>query len=163
EAQWARCSELFKQLQGLPASAQDARLQAMHAQRQEDPVVLKLVARQLQDQHFLELERDRTGEWIAGKYQLGPQIGSGGMGVVYRATRHLTEDTHPSEVAVKLLRPAFLLTEQRAAMERFQRELAILQRLQHPHIAHCYDGGFYTDARSNDTMLFMVTELVREG
>ena len=163
EDQWARCSELFEQLRGLPASVQDARLQEMHAQPQEDPDVLKLVARQLQDQHFLEFERNRTGEWIAGKYQLGTQIGSGGMGVVYRATRHLTKDARPSEVAVKLIRPAFLLTEQQAAMERFQREIAILQGLQHQHIAHCYDSDFHTDARSGDKMLFMATELVREG
>ena len=66
---------------------------------------------------------------IKGRYQIGPMIGCGGMGNVYRGTDILTGEP----VAIKQLR-----LELRAGMpqvvERFLREGEALRRLNHPNI-----------------------------
>lgn len=83
-----------------------------------------------------------------GHYEIISLLGSGGMGVVYRA-----RDTRlKREVAIKMLPPQ--LVESAAAMSRFQREAETLAALGHPGIAAIYSieetGGEY----------FLVMELV---
>ena len=64
-----------------------------------------------------------------GAYTIGPQIGVGGMGEVYRAT-----DNHLGrEVAIKVLPEAFAQDAERLA--RFEREARTLASLNHPNIA----------------------------
>ncbi len=71
---------------------------------------------------------------LAERYQLGREIGAGGMGVVYAA-----EDLrHRRSVAVKLIRPDVLSA---AVVERFQREIAMAAQLNHPHIVPLFDSG----------------------
>jgi serine/threonine-protein kinase len=65
-------------------------------------------------------------------YQITAQIGSGGMGEVYRA-RDLTLDR---EVAIKVLPEAFATDPERLA--RFEREAKTLAALNHPNIAQIY-------------------------
>ena len=67
-----------------------------------------------------------------GVYQITAQIGSGGMGEVYRA-RDLTLDR---EVAIKVLPEAFATDPERLA--RFEREAKTLAALNHPNIAQIY-------------------------
>lgn len=68
-----------------------------------------------------------TGDSIA-HYRIGPQIGEGGMGQVYRAT-----DTKlRREVALKLLPDAF--TEDAERLERFRGEARALAAFSHPNI-----------------------------
>jgi eukaryotic-like serine/threonine-protein kinase len=75
-----------------------------------------------------------------GPYEIGAQIGVGGMGEVYRAT-----DTNLKRaVAIKVLPDAFAFDSERLA--RFQREAEVLASLNHPNIAQVYglegiDGG----------------------
>jgi serine/threonine protein kinase/Tol biopolymer transport system component len=69
-----------------------------------------------------------TGRRI-GSYQLGPSIGAGGMGEVYRA-RDLKLGR---EVAIKILPHAFIADPDRLA--RFEREARVLASLNHPNIA----------------------------
>ena len=76
-----------------------------------------------------------TGQSI-GNYTLESQIGSGGMGTVWRARRN--DGRFEGVAAVKILNAALL---GRAAEERFRREGSILARLQHPNIAHILDAG----------------------
>ena len=65
-------------------------------------------------------------------FTIADQIGSGGMGAVYRA-----RDTRLNrDVALKLLPPAFSEDPERLA--RFQREAQSLAALQHPNIASIY-------------------------
>lgn len=70
-----------------------------------------------------------------GRFRLVEAIGSGGMGVVYRAER---SDGVQQTVAVKLLAP----TLDAAARRRFEREAQLLARLEHPAVARLIDAGF---------------------
>ena len=72
-----------------------------------------------------------------GPYEVGAQIGVGGMGEVYRAT-----DTNLARaVAIKVLPDAFAGDAKRLA--RFEREAKTLASLNHPNIAsvHGLEGG----------------------
>lgn len=68
------------------------------------------------------------------KYIITREIGRGGMGVVFLATR---EDFHQN-VALKLIRRGM---DSEAILERFKREREILASLNHPFIARLSDGG----------------------
>ena len=84
-----------------------------------------------------------------GKYRLLEFLGEGGMGVVYRAGR----DDLEHEVALKMLRDAWLSPARR---DRFQHEQHTLARLEHPGIARFLDAGTLPDGTP-----FIVMELVR--
>ncbi|NQT89416.1 protein kinase [bacterium] len=75
-----------------------------------------------------------VGEQFGG-YRMDEQIGSGGMGVVYRAT-HITTDR---VVAVKVLHPR--LVADRRFVERFLREAHAARTLQHPNVVKVFEGG----------------------
>ena len=72
---------------------------------------------------------------LPADYELGPLIGKGGMGVVYRAR----QKSLGRDVAVKVLRPGEMLFGD--AIRRFKREAASLARLRHPHIVAIHDLG----------------------
>ncbi len=78
-------------------------------------------------------DRTLTPPPIPG-FDLGPQIGAGGMGIVYRATQQQPR----RDVALKLVRPGFA---HQHALRRFEQEAAILARLEHPAIARLYAFG----------------------
>jgi TolB-like protein/Tfp pilus assembly protein PilF len=81
-------------------------------------------------------------------YRILDKIGEGGMGVIYRA-----EDTRLGrQVAVKFL--SAKLSQDSAALERFQREARAASSLSHPHICALYDIGRYGD------LPFLVMELL---
>ena len=66
------------------------------------------------------------------RYQIGEEIGRGGMGVVYRA-----RDTKLGrDVAIKILPELFAADPDR--LMRFEREAKTLASLNHPHIAQIY-------------------------
>jgi serine/threonine-protein kinase len=90
-------------------------------------------------------------ERVLGPFKLGPKLGGGGMGVVYRATYTKTGQV----VALKLL-PAELSVKPRL-VARFERELAILKKLKHPNIVPCFGGGKLGEQQ------FMAMELVEGG
>ena len=73
-----------------------------------------------------------------GPYEIGPPIGKGGMGEVYRA-----RDTKlDRDVAIKVLPEEFNQDKERLA--RFDREAKLLASLNHPNIASIY--GFESGA-----------------
>jgi serine/threonine protein kinase len=76
----------------------------------------------------------RIGTVIAG-YRIESRIGSGGMGVVYRA-EHLSLQRR---AALKLIAPD--LAESSGFRERFSREARIAAALTHPNIVTVYDAG----------------------
>ncbi len=72
---------------------------------------------------------------VLGEYVLLEQLGEGGMGVVYEA-RHKRMDRR---VAIKVLPRE--LTRSPDAVERFQREVRAMARLDHPNIVLAHDAS----------------------
>jgi eukaryotic-like serine/threonine-protein kinase len=71
---------------------------------------------------------------LRDRYLLERELGRGGMATVYLA-RDLR---HDRQVALKLLHPELAAT---LGPERFQREIRLAARLQHPHILTVHDSG----------------------
>lgn len=75
-----------------------------------------------------------------GHYRIIEQIGSSGMGVVYRA-----HDEHlDREIAIKVLRPGTLTGE--SSRKHFRKEARALSKLNHPNIATIHDFDTQKDA-----------------
>jgi len=72
-------------------------------------------------------------------YEITGRLGEGGMGTVWRAVQQSTR----REVALKIL--AGGLGSQRAHT-RFEREVELTARLEHPNIARVYDSGIHHGA-----------------
>ncbi|MBN8740238.1 MAG: hypothetical protein BGP24_00800 [Lysobacterales bacterium 69-70] len=133
-ADFRRLRDAFHSVVALAAGERDAQLQALAAQ---DPAlhdgVRGLLANLVED----DLQAPAATPRQIGPYRLGPLLGSGGMGEVYRAER--TRGGFEQCVALKLVRGGGLT---QALTQRFLRERQILARLAHPNIARLVDGGF---------------------
>lgn len=84
-------------------------------------------------------EIDGSDPWVGkriGPYQLIEQVGSGGMGEVYRAIR--VDDEYQKQVAIKLIRVG---QDSAFVVQRFRNERQILASFEHPNIARLLDGG----------------------
>ncbi|MCP4897249.1 MAG: tetratricopeptide repeat protein, partial [bacterium] len=79
---------------------------------------------------------------LIGPYRIEKVIGSGGMGVVYLASR--ADDEYERQVAIKLLHTG---QPQDELVRRFRNERQILAALEHPNIAGLLDGGTAPDGR----------------
>lgn len=77
-----------------------------------------------------------------GPYAIHRQIGSGGMGAVYLASR--ADQQYNRQVAIKVIRRGM---EQDRIIARFRRERQIIASLDHPNIARLLDGGATEDGR----------------
>jgi eukaryotic-like serine/threonine-protein kinase len=88
---------------------------------------------------------------MIGPFEVGDRIGVGGMGIVYRAI--YTKNGAP--VALKVLSPE--VSDSEALQRRFEREIAILKKLQHPNIVRYYGGGRF------GTQRFYAMELIAGG
>ncbi len=73
-----------------------------------------------------------------GPYQIEAELGQGGMGVVYLASRV----DFGTQVAIKVLRDASLSSIRR---DLFQQEQQMLAQLNHPAIARIYDADIFAD------------------
>ena len=86
---------------------------------------------------------------VLGHYRIVEHIGSGGIGVVYRAH----DEQLDRDVALKVLPAGTLATG--AARQRFRREALALAKLNHPNVAAIYEFG------SQDGVDFLVMELIQ--
>ncbi|MEV8122866.1 serine/threonine-protein kinase [Streptomyces sp. NPDC085944] len=95
------------------------------------------------------------GRVIAGRYRLHERLGSGGMGIVWRATDQLLA----REVAVKALPldESLSAAEARRRRERTLREARAVAQLRHPHVIVVHD------VVEDDERAYMVMELVDGG
>jgi serine/threonine protein kinase/WD40 repeat protein len=93
--------------------------------------------------------RERPGT-VIGPYKLLEQIGEGTFGVVFMA-----EQQQPvrRKVALKVLKPGM---DTRQVVARFEAERQALALMDHPNIAHIFDGGETASGRP-----YFVMELVR--
>ncbi len=120
-----------------------------------------LMAHEGSHEFFEQFERD-GGLWAQftppsmigrrfGSYVVESEIGRGGMGAVYKASR--ADDVFYKTVAVKLISGGAALSE--SALEAFRRERQILAQLDHPNIARLLDAG-----ATDDGMLYLIMEFV---
>ncbi|MBU6258497.1 MAG: serine/threonine protein kinase [Burkholderiales bacterium] len=147
---WQQLSALLDEALALDDEARAAWL-AQLAQR--DPGSAAHVERALASEQQTTRTLARTGGLLAaalgpagiaedlrglrlGAWELREKIGQGGMGEVWRARR--ADGLYEAQAAIKLLRSDLALATLRA---RFERERALLARLNHPAIARLLDAG----------------------
>jgi serine/threonine protein kinase/Tfp pilus assembly protein PilF len=92
---------------------------------------------------------EKTGT-VIGPYKLLEQIGEGGFGTVFMAEQ---QEPVRRKVALKVLKPGM---DSRQVVARFEAERQALALMDHPHIAHVFDGGETPTGRP-----YFVMELVR--
>ncbi|TWU34494.1 serine/threonine protein kinase [Novipirellula artificiosorum] len=85
-------------------------------------------------------------------YELGAILGVGTVGTIYEGI----ESSTGQRFAIKKLHPG--ISSDKLIRARFQREMTILQRLQHPNIIGYYGGG-----EADDGLLYYIMELVEGG
>jgi len=90
------------------------------------------------------------GSIVAGKYRVTRQLGSGGMGAVFKAENIAIGRT----VAIKLLHPH--LADDETNLARFQREARAAASVAHRHIVEVLDMGIETSGNP-----YIVMEYVR--
>ncbi len=84
---------------------------------------------------------------LADRYRLERQLGAGGMATVFLAH----DLRHERDVAIKVLHPELAAS---MGIERFDREIKLAAKLQHPHILSLFDSG------EADGLLFYVMPFV---
>jgi len=91
------------------------------------------------EQSVWELVDTADTKWervLIGPYRVVKQLGSGGMGTVFLASREDAE--FEQRVAIKLVRRG---AGGESLLQRFRQERQILAALEHPNIARLLDGG----------------------
>lgn len=166
---WARVQEIFHQVVDLPTGVRHAEVDArcggdatlvadVHRLLAADAGVDPLLDQHLGEPARALLHAAPSLQLRVGAYHLGPVIGEGGMGVVYRASR----DDLESVAAVKILRDAWASPARR---DRFLLEQRTLAHLNHPGIAHLLDAGTLANGTPWIAMEFVegvpITEFVR--
>ena len=149
---WERIQSIFHQAADLPKSEQEALiasscgddhalLSELRAMLKEDAGGESMLERDMaQVAHQVLGEHDSAALMARefGPYRLVRLLGEGGMGLVYLATRR----DLGSQVAIKILRDAWLSPARR---ERFASEQRTLAQLNHPSIARLYDADALPD------------------
>lgn len=90
----------------------------------------------------------RKGLFLADRYEILDQVGTGGMSDVYKAKCHKLN----RYVAIKVLKPEF--SEDKAFVTKFREEAQSAAGLTHPNIVNVYDVG------DEDGIYYIVMELV---
>lgn len=96
-----------------------------------------------------QIRRFLTGKshgLVVGKYVILDRIGSGSMGRVYKAHHQLMDRV----VALKIIAPEIVTNDRVVA--RFQREMRLVGRLDHPNVVRAFD------ADKSNNILFIVME-----
>jgi serine/threonine protein kinase len=90
------------------------------------------------------------GTILSNKYQITQMIGRGGMGCVYQARE--VDFSVDRFVAIKVLPPAY--TQDEKNQRRFEKEIQIAARLDHPNIVPIYSIG-----KDGETLYFVMKHL----
>lgn len=143
---WDVLDEIVDAAMALPADERQAFLETRLA---ADPEALRkatgILARLAEAEGFLEPAAGPAPQPAAtpgqiGVWQVGAELGRGGMGVVYAAAR--VEGGFEQAGALKLMRGDGAID-----LRRFEAERQLLARLEHPGIARLLDGGVSADGQ----------------
>src|SRR5690349_15513326 len=96
-----------------------------------------------------EVDDDRGGRLVDGRYRILAPMAEGSMGAVYRAER----DPVGKLVAVKFLHASYANDSEFLA--RFERERQVMSKLAHPHCVPVVDFGVW------DGTPYLVMEFVK--
>ena len=102
-----------------------------------------LVSRVVAEALAASSDAETAAQWIGravGPYRLEAELGHGGMGTVYLASR--SDDAYRARVAIKFVRGGIAGPE---LLRRLRAERQILADLAHPNIARLLDGGTADD------------------
>jgi eukaryotic-like serine/threonine-protein kinase len=91
---------------------------------------------------------NRSNGLVVGRYIVLDRIGSGSMGRVYKARHHMMDRL----VALKIIAPEIASNDRVVA--RFQREMKLVGRLDHPNVVRAFDADQYQH------VLYIVMEYV---
>jgi len=127
------------------------RLTFLAAETAGDPRLFSEAQALLEAQHTLVGEFDGLAPGSrVGPYQIDREIGRGGMGAVYLASR--ADEAFDKQVAIKLIRAD---ADGEEVMRRFMLERRILASLEHPNVARLVDAGALDDGRPYIVMEFV--------
>jgi WD40 repeat protein len=115
------------------------------------PVVGPAILRTIQKSADLAAGDDGAAVPTVPGYQIVGRLGEGGMGTVWRAVQIATR----REVALKVMGAAALGSDR--ARRRFEREVELSARLDHPFVARVFDGGMTAG------LCFYALELVEDA
>jgi response regulator RpfG family c-di-GMP phosphodiesterase len=108
----------------------------LHDQTEASFLLAKLLKKGLLTEYQAEqLKQGSIDDLILGNYRILDFLGSGGMGVVFKAEHHLLR----RPVAIKILSGPN--KQDSIALARFLNEVWVLGQLQHPHIVNALDAG----------------------
>ncbi|MBL8175450.1 MAG: protein kinase [Bryobacterales bacterium] len=156
-ARWQRVEQLFHDALGLPVNQREAFIVRSCEGDPETAAMVREMVQADEDsagnlgridvavQHAANLAIHGAKSDVParlGPYRIECEIGSGGMGTVYLATRD--DDQYRKQVAVKLIHRGLAFS---GNVERFLQERQILANLDHPYVARLLDGGTAPDGR----------------
>lgn len=148
--EWQEMKEVFNQVIDLP---ENERLEILTVQKQKTrKAVEKLIRAHKNAEDFISepaivnvgiVDQNEPDFWVGKEidgYKILHEIGRGGMGTVYLASR--ADETFDKRVAIKLIKRGM---DTNAVLKRFVMERKILAQLESPNIASLLDGGSTTD------------------
>jgi eukaryotic-like serine/threonine-protein kinase len=150
QAEWIKIKEVFNAAIDLSQSEREVVLEK--CDRNTLNQVTKLLDAHENAQNFIIenaivdvglFNENETDDYIGKQiddYKIIKEIGHGGMGTVYLATK--TDESFDKKVALKLIKRGMDTT---AVLKRFVMERKILASLENPYIANLIDGGSTTD------------------
>lgn len=159
QTRWKQIDEVLQQALELPTTERDTFLdQACNGDETLRREIASLLAADRQmgdflDQPLLSREASSAIGRRIGVYRIEREIGRGGMGAVYLASRD--DQQFEQQVAIKLIKRGMDTDE---IIERFHYERRILASLNHPNIARLLDGGTTEDGLPYFVMEFIEGE-----
>lgn len=127
-----------------------AEVESLLAFEEESEDAMRLTAVEFSKEFFDEEDSSPLIGQQIGNYKIVRELGQGGMGAVYLATR--ADGKFDQKVALKLLKREMNTS---AIRRRFQQEQEILASLTHPNIARLLDAG-----TTDDKIPFLAMEYV---
>jgi serine/threonine protein kinase/tetratricopeptide (TPR) repeat protein len=145
---WPRVKELFQATLDQPADDRPAYLERACGpdlalrQNVESLLAAYDAANGVFERAAAELSTPGPTGRVIGAYRIERELGHGGMGTVYLASR--ADAAFDKQVAIKIVNAALAPHD---LVRRFQSERQILASLDHPNIARLLDGGTTDDGR----------------